>query len=135
MSVPVTVDGGVLLIRRYHSPVREWCWDVPAGSIEAGEDEAAAAARERTEELGGECYHLRWVAAFSASQGISSERSRVYLATAIAVGQSRREPTELLQVVAFPHQEVVRMVRAGEITDGQRALALLVCESYLRAGA
>ncbi len=131
--VPVALDGAVLLIRQYRYPVRDWCWEVPAGGIEAPEDGSAAAARELTEELGAVSYHLRPVAIFYASNGISNERSQVYLATQVEIGQSRREPTELLHVVAVPQQEALRMARAGEITDGQSALALLLSERYLPA--
>jgi len=131
--VPVTLDGDVLLIRQYRYPVREWCWEVPAGGIETPEDGAAAAARELAEELGAVSFHLRPVAAFYASNGMSNARSQVYLATQVEVGQSRCEPTELLRVVAVPQEEALRMARAGEITDGQSALALLLCERYLAA--
>ena len=132
--VPVTVDGDVLLIRQYRYPVREWCWEVPAGGIEATEDSAAAAARELAEEVGAVSYHLRPIAAFYASNGMSNARSEVYLATEVEVGPTRHEPTELLRVVALPREETLRMARAGEITDGQSALAVLLCERYLAAG-
>ena len=129
--VPVTVDGDVLLIRQYRYAVRAWCWEMPAGGIEAAEDGEAAAARELAEELGGVRAHIRPVAAFYTSNGISNERSQVYLATGVEVGHSTPEPTELLRVVAVPQTEALRMAHAGEITDGQSALALLLCEPYL----
>ncbi len=131
--VPVAPDGAILLIRQYRYTVQEWCWEVPAGGIEAAEDGAAAVARELAEELGAVNYTLRPVGAFYANIGISNARSLVYLATQVEVGQSRLEPTELLRVVAVPQQEALRMARAGEIADGQSALALLLCERYLPA--
>jgi ADP-ribose pyrophosphatase len=129
--VPVTPDGNVLLIRQYRYPVRAWCWEVPAGGIEAGEDAARAAARELTEEVGAARFQLRPVAAFYTSTGMSNARSQVYLATQVEVGSSRHEPTELLSVVPLPTAEVLRMARSAEITDGQSALAVLLCEQYL----
>lgn len=132
--VPLTVDGYMLLIRQYRYPVREWCWEVPAGSIEVTENGAAAAARELAEELGGVSEHIRLVATFYVSNGISNQRSEIYLATEVELEQSKREPTELLRVVAVPQHEALRMARTGEITDGPSALALLLCEPYLRIG-
>ncbi len=132
--VPVTAGGDILMLRQYRYPVRDWCWEVPAGGIEAAEDGVSAAARELAEELGGIAQHIWPVAAFYASNGISNERSEVYLARDVEVGSSRPEMTELLHVVAVPQDEAVRMARAGEVTDGQSALALLLCEPYLRAG-
>jgi ADP-ribose pyrophosphatase len=129
--VPVTADSDIVLIQQYRYPVRAWCWEVPAGGLEVGEEPAAAAARELSEELGAVNYHLESVAAFFASNGISNERSHVYLATQVEVGQRRLEPTELLRFVRIPQAEALRMARAGEITDGQSALALMLCEPYL----
>jgi ADP-ribose pyrophosphatase len=129
--VPVTLDGDILLIRQYRYPVHEWCWEVPAGGIEASEDAVSAAARELAEEVGALSYQLWPVAAFYSSTGISNARSQVYLATEVEVGPSQREPTELLHVVALPQAEALHMARSGEITDGQSALAVLLCERYL----
>ena len=44
--VPVTDDGDTLFVRQYRHPVRAHPLEMPAGSIEAGETAAAAAARE-----------------------------------------------------------------------------------------
>jgi ADP-ribose pyrophosphatase len=134
--VPVTKDRNVLLIRQYRYPVHAWCWEVPAGGIETTEDGAVAAARELAEEVGGVSEHLQLVAAFYANNGISNQRAHVYLATGVTqlnVLGSTGEPTELLRVVAVPYTEAVRMARAGEMTDGQSALAVLLCEPYLAA--
>lgn len=131
--VPVTRDGAVLLIRQYRYPVHAWLWEVPSGGIEAGEDAATAAARELAEEVGARSHRIQQVAAFYTSAGISDERSEVYLATQVTRGQSRREATELLRVLALPVEEALRMAHAGEITDAQSALALLLCEPHLRS--
>ena len=50
-AVLVEQDGGVLLVRRVNEPQRG-LWSLPAGFIDAGEDPAAAAARECLEETG-----------------------------------------------------------------------------------
>jgi ADP-ribose pyrophosphatase len=131
--VPVTADGDIVLIEQYRYPVHAWCWEVPAGGIEAGEEPAVAAARELAEEVGAVVYHLESVTTFYANNGISNERAHVYLAKNVEIGQRQLEPTELLRVVKVPQDEALRMARAGEITDGQSALALMLCEPYLRS--
>ena len=47
----VEQDGEVLLVRRANEPQRG-LWTLPAGFVDAGEDPAAAAARECLEETG-----------------------------------------------------------------------------------
>lgn len=50
-AVLVEQDGAVLLVRRANEP-RRGLWTLPAGFVDAGEDPAAAAARECLEETG-----------------------------------------------------------------------------------
>jgi 8-oxo-dGTP diphosphatase len=51
VAVLIEQDGAVLLVRRANEPKRG-LWTLPAGFVDAGEDPAAAAARECLEETG-----------------------------------------------------------------------------------
>jgi hypothetical protein len=59
----------------------------------------------------------------------------VYLAIGVELGETHREPTELMEIRLAPAEEVLRMAREGEISDGPSALALLWCEPLLRLAA
>ena len=50
--VPMTADGRLLLVRQYRHAAGRFLWELPAGSLESGEDPEAAATRECQEELG-----------------------------------------------------------------------------------
>ena len=133
--VPVTVEGEVVLLRQYRYPVGEWLWEVPAGAVDGDEELEAAARRELAEEIGGTAAEMRYVGHFFAAGSISNLRNDVFLATGVRLGQSVREPTELIEVKVVPLAEALAMARRGEIKDGESALALLWCEPLLRAGA
>ena len=49
--LPIADDGRVLLVRRYRYAADRFLWELPAGSLEVGEDRDVAAARECHEEL------------------------------------------------------------------------------------
>ena len=132
--VPVTPDGEVVLLRQYRYPVGEWLWEVPAGAVEGDEDLEAAARRELAEEIGGTAAEMRYVGHFFAASSISNLRDDVFLATGVRLGQSAREPTELIEIKTVPLADALAMARRGEIKDGESALALLWCETLLRAG-
>ena len=89
------------------------------------------ARRELLEEVGGTATGLRYVGQFYTSNGISNEFAHVYLATGVELGETHREPTELMEIRLVLVEEALRMARAGEITDGPSALALLWCERLL----
>jgi hypothetical protein len=67
------------------------------------------------------------------SNGISNEVAYVYLAIGVGLGETQREPTELMEIRLVPVREALRMAREGEITDDPSALALLWCEPLLNS--
>ena len=50
--IPMKDDGQVVLIRQYRASIDRELWEVPAGSLNAGETPADAAIRECEEEIG-----------------------------------------------------------------------------------
>lgn len=130
--VPVTAAGQVVLEWQYRYTVQDWCWEVPAGGLLPGISAEEMAARELREEIGGTAGRLEHMAWFYTMNGIGTEVAHVYLARDVELGEPERESTELMEVRAVPIVEALRMARAGEITDGPSALALLLCEQQLR---
>jgi ADP-ribose pyrophosphatase len=129
--VPVTVDGQIALIWNYRYTVDAFCMEVPAGGLLPGLTPEEVARRELLEEVGGRAADLRFVGQFYTSNGISNEVAYVYLATGVELGETHREPTELIEIRLVTVEEALRMAREGEITDGPSALALLWCEPLL----
>ncbi len=130
--VPLLGDGRVVLIRQYRHPVRDWVWEVPAGSI-GDESPEETARRELREEIGGTCAELVPLGWFYSSSAHLTLKSYPFLAVGVELGASRLEETELLQVVPTPADEVLRRVRAGAFGGGQSALSLLLAEPRIRA--
>ena len=50
--LPVPEPGHIILIRQYRYAVNRWLWELPAGSVDEGEEPEAAARRECHEEIG-----------------------------------------------------------------------------------
>ena len=50
--LPVPAPRHIILIRQYRYAVNRWLWELPAGTVEAGEEPEAAAVRECHEEIG-----------------------------------------------------------------------------------
>lgn len=133
ITVPVTPDGKVLLIRQYRHIVRETLWEVPAGRLETGETLDENAAKELRQEIGGTAASLEYVGHFFSSPGSGNARMHIFLARGVVLGETDLEETEQIALVPVAIDEALRMVRGGEITNGPCALALLLCEPRLRA--
>ena len=130
--VPVLADGRIVLIRNYRYTVDDWCWEVPAGSMENGRTAIETAAAELREEIGGVAADLRLITKYYVSNGFCDEVGHLFLATGVTLAHPPQyESTEIMTIHPLPAAEVLRMVHAAEITDGSSALALLLCEAHL----
>jgi ADP-ribose pyrophosphatase len=130
--VPLTDSGKIVLIRQYRHPVRDWAWEVPAGS--PGEESLEVAAhRELAEEIGGTCGELVSLGWFYSSSAQMNLKSHAFLALDVRLDRApEHEPTELLEAVLLDPGEAFARARDGRINDGQSALALLMAEPLVR---
>ena len=129
--VPVTPEGEVLMVYQYRYTIDEWCWEVPAGSVKPGQSAEEAARAELREEVGGLGGQLDYIGRFFLANGICNEVGHIFLATGVATGETHHEAAEVMHVHRVPVARALAMARAGEITDGPSALALLLCADRL----
>ncbi len=131
--LPVTPVGEVVLIHTFRYAVNDWCYEIPAGSINPGESLEQSARREMLEEIGGTAVNLEYIGWFYTMNGIGNEKAHLFLATDVNLGQPEYEATEVMEVIPMPIPEVLRMAQNNEISDGPSALALLLCAEKLQA--
>ncbi|MBM7829674.1 8-oxo-dGTP pyrophosphatase MutT (NUDIX family) [Agromyces cerinus] len=130
--VAMTDDDEVLLVTIDRHTVGSSI-EVPAGSTD-GEEPIVAARRELLEETGHEAAEWREIGRMTALNGICRATETVYLAAgarrvASVAGSQAEEGISAVQAVPFA--EVVRMVSAGEITDGETIAALFYAAAEL----
>jgi ADP-ribose pyrophosphatase len=115
----------VLLARQYRYAARQRLWELPAGRIDKGEAELAAAKRELREETGFTA--RRWTRAmfFWVSPGFLDETMAIYLARDIERGDAEPEDDEVIAKRFFPLPAALRMVMNGTIRDAKTIAAVL----------
>ena len=124
--VPLDDDGNVVLVRQYRKPVEGTLLEVPAGSVDEGEDPAACATRELSEETGYITSRIEPLASFYMTPGFCTERMHVFLATGLTPGKAHPESDEHIQVVLVPLAEVQDIIRRGEVQDAKSIVSLLL---------
>lgn len=131
--VALDEEENVLLVSQFRSAVREELLELPAGTVEPGEDTRTCAFRELQEETGYVAEHLEELYVFYASPGFSDERIWLYLATGLKPAPQPVQTDEISEVVKVPLDRALEMVRSGEINDGKSILGLTAAQARLAA--
>ena len=115
----------VLLERQYRHAARQMLWELPAGRIDEGENDLAAAKRELLEETGYTASRWRRILHFYASPGFLAEAMNLYFARRLRAGPAQPEGDEVIQVRMVLLSAAVRMVMRGTIKDGKTIAGIL----------
>ncbi len=115
----------VLLERQYRHAAEDYLWELPAGRIDQGESEQAAAKRELLEETGYTARRWQRILKFYASPGFVDETMAVYLARGLRPGNAQPEEDEVIYKRFFPLATAVRMAISGGIRDAKTIASVL----------
>lgn len=130
--VPVQEDGTTLLVRQFRLPAGKILLEIPAGTLEKGEEPQACALRELEEEIGYKAANIRLLFACYLAPGYSTEKIHAYIATGLTKTQTHFDEGENLELVTMPLAEAVQRVLAGELEDAKTIAALLVANEVLK---
>lgn len=122
-------DRNVLLVRQFRSALGTQLLEIPAGTLQPGEDPRACAFRELSEETGYSAQEMEPLYDFYSSPGFSNERIWLFLATSLSPGTQRVESDELIEVVEVPLESALEMVATGQICDGKSILGLVAASA------
>lgn len=115
----------ILLERQYRHAVKDYMWELPAGRIDEGESELAAAKRELLEETGYTAKSWRRILKFYVSPGFLDEYMAVYLARQLRAGTAQPEADEKIEQKLLPLSQAVRMALSGKIRDAKTLSSVL----------
>lgn len=123
----------VLLERQYRHAAGQRLWELPAGSLEPGENKLAAAKRELLEETGFTARSWQRALFFYVSPGFLNESMEVFLARDLKKGQAQPEDDERIAVRFFPLPQAIHMAMTGKIHDAKTLASLFWLEKKLRS--
>jgi len=124
MAFPVTPDERIVLVRQYRYGTDEIHLEVPAGTLDAGEDPLDCARRELLEETGYEAAEWRFLGTYYPEPARATSLARIFLATgAHKVCEPHLDPTEVLEVELATFADFRAMLRDGRIDAGHALIA------------
>jgi ADP-ribose pyrophosphatase len=123
--LPILSDGRIVLIRQHRVAVDENLIELPAGTIETGEEPAATARRELMEETGYRADRLIPVLRFYTSPGFVKEEMRLFKATGLVAGPTALDDDEKIEPLLVDMPQAMKMIQSGEIRDAKTIVGLL----------
>ena len=122
----------VVLISNRRYAVGQTLIELPAGTLEKGEDPMNCAGRELLEETGYLAGRLQPLLNFFTSPGILSERMYAFAAYDLQKQKPALEEGEEIEVLLVEWDEALAMVGDARITDGKTIAALLWYDRFRR---
>ncbi|REJ85407.1 MAG: NUDIX hydrolase [Acidobacteria bacterium] len=130
--VPLLDDARVILIRQYRHAIGEWILELPAGTLDGGEQAIDCAARELIEETGYRARDWLGLGAIWTTPGFTDERIELFLARGLEPDQQRLEADEAIELRLTPLTEALAMTVDGRISDGKSVAGLQRAAASLR---
>jgi ADP-ribose diphosphatase len=129
--VPILEENSVLLLKQYRYAVGGFIWEIPAGTLDPGEDARRCAERELIEETGYAAGHLERLAQITPLPAYSDERIHLFLATGLTPAKQNLDADELLFVHRVDLGRAIEMIAKGEIQDAKTIAGLQLAASRL----
>ena len=122
--VPLLDDNTVIMERQYRHPVRDYLFEIPAGTMDPGETWLECARRELEEETGYVAEEFIELGKVHILPAYSDELIYVYLARGLKRSEQNLDQDEIINVVEYPLDQALEMIATGRITDALTILAL-----------
>jgi ADP-ribose pyrophosphatase len=125
--IPILPDGSIILVKQYRYPVGKITLEIPAGKLDAPEeDPLICAERELSEETGYTADRIEKLTTIATTVGFSNEYIHLYLATGLHAGEQHTDEDEFINVVKVPLEKAVEMVNDGRIIDAKSVVSILM---------
>ena len=129
--IPLTANNEVRLVKQFRAGVEDWVIELPAGTLESGENPDLAAPRELLEETGDQAATWHKLGGFYSAPGILTEYLHCYLATGLTPGPNQLEFDEHIEVLTIPWSKALTMISRGEIEDAKTIAGLMMAGLHL----
>lgn len=123
--LPIMNDGEILLLKQYRPSLNKWILELPAGTLEHGEQPLDCARRELIEETGYQANHFEPLGQCTPLAGFCDEIQYLFVATDLSINQSLAlDDDEVIEVIKVSLQQIEQWIRDDQITDSKTIACL-----------
>jgi ADP-ribose pyrophosphatase len=124
--IPVDKAGNIYFVRQFRPATGEVLLELPAGTLEKGEDPLECAQREIQEETGFAATKFTSLGAVWLAPGYSTEYLHFFLATDLYPSRKEGDEDEFISVDVIPYLKALEMAKSGLIKDGKSLAGLFL---------
>jgi ADP-ribose pyrophosphatase len=128
--IPLSDREEILFVDQYRHPAGNRLLELPAGTINPGEDPEGCAIRECREEVGMSPGRLTKLGGFFMAPGYSTEFAHVYLAEALSPSPLGRDEDEDIRVRPIPLHAVEKLIEDGEVMDSKTLAGIFLAKQH-----
>jgi ADP-ribose pyrophosphatase len=122
--LPIANDGKILFVRQWRRASKQILLEIPAGTLEEGEDPKECAQRELQEEVGYLAKSLEPYGGFYTAPGFCSEYIHLFIAKNLVSSPLTGDEDEGIDVEAITLEESLRLAKSGKICDAKTLVAI-----------
>ena len=123
--LPVLPDGRIVLVKQYRYAAGRKLLEIPAGTLEPGEQPLECARRELREETGYEAGEMVNLLSCFMAPGYSSEAIQFFIARSLREVGKDLEPDEEIEIERLTLEEAVNKVEENAIEDAKTVIGIL----------
>lgn len=128
--IPVDDDGKIIFVRQYRHSAGKEVLEIPAGTIENGEDPYDCAVREIEEETSYKAGKMTFLLKMFSAIGFCSEVIHIYIAENLVKGEFNMDDDEFITTERYTVDESIDLIYKNEICDSKTIAAIFAYKNY-----
>ncbi len=124
--LPIDNEGRILWERQYRYAANRYLMELPAGTLEPGEDPEECARRELIEECGFAGAEWSLLGRYFSAPGFCTEYMHCFLATDLTPAYAAGDEDEDIEVVPLTLEESLALIDSGQVEDAKSLAALML---------
>lgn len=124
LIVPFLAKDKIVMIRQYRPVIDSYIWELPAGTLNKGENTLSCAKRELIEEIGYSAKNWKKIGHIYPAPGYTTEDILIFQAKALKKVKRKCEVDEVIHPKVFLKKDIVKLFKSGRIVDAKTICAL-----------